>query len=262
MLKSQGWLRVYRPVTDPRLRVVCFPHAGAGPTAYRGWIDLVPSDVEVISVCYPGRQDRFNEPFATSVESLAAGIGAALLRYSATPMVLFGHSMGAVTAYETAIWLEANQAIVPQRLFVSGSWAPNRIHERNLEYSDDELIKHIRQLGNTHTELFALAEIRELLLSALRADYRMLSRYRRDHISRVSAPVTAYAGDRDPGCSPAQVAQWSIVTEQSFTVRVVPGDHFYLVPAVADLVDDVVARATDDRSRERKAGSATSLAQC
>ena len=126
MLRSQGWLRIYRPVDSPRLRLVCFPHAGAGPTAYRGWIDLVPTDVEVVSVCYPGRQDRFSEPFATSMETLAAGIGSALLPFSTVPMALFGHSMGAVAAYETAIWLEANHAIIPERLFVSGSWAPNR----------------------------------------------------------------------------------------------------------------------------------------
>ena len=272
MLKSQGWLRVYRPVASPRQRLVCFPHAGAGPTAYRGWIDLVPDDVEVISVCYPGRQDRFNEPFATSVESLAAGIGSALLQYSAlrysagphsaTPMALFGHSMGAVAAYETAVWLEANHAIVPQQLFVSGSWAPNRIHERNLEYDDEELIDHIRQLGNRNTDLFAMVEIRELLLSALRADYRMLSRYRRDLISRVSAPVTAYAGDRDPGCSPAQVAQWSIATEGPFSVRVFPGDHFYLVPAAAELVEDVVDRIASSGVLSGKAASKTRLAQC
>ena len=136
------------------------------------------------------------------------------------------------------------------------------IHERNLEFNDDELIDHIRQLGNTHTDLFAMVEIRELLLSALRADYRMLSRYRRDSVTRVSAPVVAYGGDRDPGCSPAQVAQWSIVTEEPFTVRVFSGDHFYLVPAAAELVDDVVGRMPAGQALDSKAASALGFAQC
>ncbi len=242
MVNTAGWLRSYRPVTNPRLRLACFPHAGAGPTAYRRWIDLVPADVEVLSICYPGRQDRFGEPFATSVDSLAVGIGAALGSLADAPLALFGHSMGAVVAYETMLRLEMSYGIVPRHLFVSGCWAPNRVGDRDLELTDDELISHIRRLGNVHTELFESAELRELLLSALRADYRLLNAYRRDQIHRVAAPVVAYSGDVDPGCSPAQVAEWSAVTRHPFAVQVFTGDHFYLNAAAPELIQDILNR--------------------
>src|SRR5947207_2161455 len=132
------WFRVYRPVSWPRLRLVCFPHAGAGATAYRSWPDLLPPDVELLSVCYPGRQDRFAEPFAPSVDALAAGVADALVPLTGGPFALFGHSMGAMVAYEVAVRLEQAHGIVPRHLFLSGRRTPDREDLRNLHLADDE----------------------------------------------------------------------------------------------------------------------------
>lgn len=246
MSVNANWFRAYRPVSRPRLRLVCFPHAGAGPTAYRTWADLVPMDVEVLAACYPGRQDRFGEPFAPSVDALASAATAALAPLTGTPFALFGHSMGALIAYEVAVRLEQTLDSPAEHVFVSGRWTPDRVDHRNLHLADDDtLIAAVRRLGNPTgggIDVFAVKDLRELILPVLRADYRLLSTHRRPEIVPVSAPLTAYCGDRDPGCGPQDTADWARATTGGFTMKVFPGDHFYLVPGAAELVADLSGR--------------------
>jgi pyochelin biosynthetic protein PchC len=243
MSASGTCLRAYRRVARPRLRLVCFPHAGAGPTAYRGWAGLLPSDVELLAVCYPGRQDRFGEPFAASVRDLVDGIAAALVPLPAAPLALFGHSMGALVAYEVAARLEITHRVPPAHLFVSGRGAPGRTRARNLYLMDDEaLTAEVRRLGDLDPEVFAVPDLRDLVLSVLRADYRLIETHRPRPVAPLTTPVVAYVGDRDPGCPPDDARAWAEVTASTFTLRVFPGDHFYLVPRMPDVVGDVLGR--------------------
>jgi pyochelin biosynthetic protein PchC len=98
------------------------------------------------------------------------------------------------------------------------------------------------RLGNADLDVFAVAELRELMLEVLRADYRLLATHSRPVLDRIGAPVVAYSGDRDPGCAPCDAAGWERATAAGFALRVFPGDHFYLVPGAAELVGDLVAR--------------------
>jgi pyochelin biosynthetic protein PchC len=230
-------------VVRPRLRLVCFPHAGAGPTAYRAWAELLPPGVELLSVSYPGHQDRLGEPFAASVGELAGTVARELAPLASAPLALFGHSMGALLAYEVTVRLEARHGIVPRHLFVSGRQAPDWVDHRTLHLAaDEELIDEIRTLGNRDLEVLAHPELRKLVLPVLRADYGLLAAHRRDRIDPVAAPVTVYSGDRDPVCPVTELGAWSRVTTGGFALKVYPGDHFYLVPLAGQLVGDLLAR--------------------
>ena len=237
------WLQTYRRVPSPRARLICFPHAGAGATVYRRWSMLVPPDVEVVAVSYPGRQHRLADPFSPSIAATATAIAAEIARLDPVPCALFGHSMGAVIAYETTVRLERSYGLLPRRLFVSGRWPPgHRVPDEHPAgpADDDELLEHLRKLGNTQLDLFAVAELRELLLDVLRADYRLLAEHRPERPTRTITSVTGYCGDADPGCAIDDVAAWRAVTGGSFRLRVFPGDHFYLDVVTADVVADVL----------------------
>ncbi|MDQ1026936.1 surfactin synthase thioesterase subunit [Streptomyces umbrinus] len=255
---ADPWLTAWRPASarPPRLRLVCFPHAGGSAQLFRGWAARLPPDIELLAVRYPGRQERLAEPCRTDMATLADEITTALLPRLDGPLALFGHSMGSSVAYETALRLESRHGVVPRRLLVSARSAPHRARRTGLHLrGDDELVAGVRQLGSLGSEAYDIPELRELLLPTLRADYRLIEDYRPAAPPvRLRAPITAYLGRDDPGCVQADVLAWSELTASGdFALRTYPGDHFYLAPREAELVADI----TKDLDVIRRTGDMT-----
>ncbi|MFF1793584.1 thioesterase II family protein [Kitasatospora sp. NPDC058263] len=243
------WFRTYHTAPAPRLRLVCFPHAGGAPTAYWSWARELPEDIEVLSACYPGRQDRLGDPYAPSVHAMADEIAAALavLAADGVPLALFGHSMGSVVAHEVTLRLGAEHGVRPVRLFVSGSEAPHRREREESAAADDaDFLAELRQLG--HSSLADMDPgLLELVLPSIRADYRLSAAYRPDPAAgRHRVPVVAYVGARDAECAPDNVAAWSDTTSAGFELRIFPGDHFYLQAQEKQLLAHIAGHLRSD----------------
>ncbi|MFJ9178096.1 thioesterase II family protein [Streptomyces sp. NPDC102360] len=238
------WLRRYSKATAPRLRMVCFPHAGGTAQLFQGWPSRLPSDVDLLAVRYPGRQDRLAEPCVETMEELADSITDALADHLGLPLALFGHSMGSSVAYEVAVRLESRHGVSPAHLLVSGRAAPHHAKRSLLHDADDDtLIAGIRTLGDLGSEVFDIPELRELLLPPLRADYRLIETYRPHSPVPVRSPITAYVGTEDHGCVREDVLAWAeLTTSGDFGLRAFDGDHFYLVPQEGELLADVTRR--------------------
>lgn len=227
----------------PARRLVCFPHAGGAASFYRPWARYADPSLELLAVQYPGRENRFREPLVPTMDPLAAAVTDALLALPPLPTVFFGHSMGAAVAYETLLRVERTGAAHVTRLCVSGR-SPDGAAGPAVR-TDDEVVEAVGSLGGTHAAVLDDPDLRELLLPVIRNDYHLIDAYRR----RVDAPplhadVHALTGDRDPQVTPEEAAGWSALTSGSFTLTVLEGDHFYLVPAVGR-----VARAAMEPAR-------------
>lgn len=225
---TELWLSRFRPIAQPRLRLVCFAHAGGGPGAFRSWPDDLPGDVEVYGVRYPGRQDRLADAPIDRMEPLVTAIAEALEPLLDRPVALFGHSMGAWVAYEVALHLSEHRAVDVETLIVSGLVAPHR-REPDPKRDDEELIREVIRLGGCDAELFEHPELRELVLPAIRADFELGRAYLPARRRQLNCPVLACSGTQDTEASDEGVQAWAELTTGRFVRRSFDGAHFYLV---------------------------------
>ena len=190
--------------------------------------------MEVHTVCYPGRAARIGDPPPTDLTAMAEEIAAAVesLTGDDLPVALFGHSMGAVVAFESARLLQA-RGIGPSHLYASGSRSPHFSRVRPGTSADvyddpDAVTAQLLALGGTDAELLADAAFRDLVLPYVLGDFRMFDAYEYRPDPQLTCPVTAIVGDADPQVSTVQSAAWREVTDGPFRHLTVPGDHFYL----------------------------------
>lgn len=223
-------------------RVFCFPHAGGAASAYLPLSRALAPRVDAVAVQYPARQDRHREPAATSLTDLAATIAERLAQSLGDdrPYALFGHSMGALLAHETAHHLGRLEAPAPAHLFLSGRGAPVEGPWPSDQIEGDEaLLAEIRRLGGTGGGVLEAPELLEMVLPALRADYRALSTYRWIPGPLLDTPITVLVGTDDPVVPQEAAAGWLGYTTKPGKLHVFPGGHFYLdthTAPVADLI--------------------------
>ncbi|MCM6772322.1 alpha/beta fold hydrolase [Nocardia sp. CDC159] len=236
------WLRELRGVPGPRAVLVCFPPGGGSAVAYRALAGRIGGAVAVFAVQYPGRQDRLGEPMITDLAALGEEV-ARDLAVGQTPLALFGHSMGATVAFETARRLQT-RGRDPIHLFVSGRIAPDAPYEGRLhEGSDAELIDELERLANDPASVAVLRSeptLAEIVLPAVRGDYRAVETYAFQPGEPLRCNVSGLVGDEDPTVTPDRMREWQRHTTGEFDLTVFSGRHFYLDEnpgAVADLVN-------------------------
>ncbi|MET8030954.1 thioesterase II family protein [Streptomyces avermitilis] len=236
---SDDWLRRFHPAAAAPTRLVCFPHAGGSAAYFHGVSRALSPTVEVLAVQYPGRQDRRHEPLIDSIDGLAARVREELAPWTDRPLALFGHSMGAMVAFEVALRLTAD-GTAPNVLFASGRRAPSRCREESVHLHDDAgIMAELSRLDGTDAQVLTDPELREMVLPALRSDYRAVETYRYRPGPPLPCPVVALVGDSDPKTTVDEARAWGDHTAGPFELAVFPGGHFYLnahAEAVTELV--------------------------
>ncbi|MGA4788232.1 thioesterase II family protein [Nocardia sp. AB354] len=244
---GNSWLRRLSPAPENGSHaVVCFPHAGGSAISYGPLVKRLRSEYDVLAVQYPGRQDRRREPLVDTISGLVDGLFTELTETlaDASSFSLFGHSMGSAVAFETCRRLERETDARPALLFASGRRAPSQQGTEVMHtLSDRELADHLLNYGGTPAALLEDPEMRDMILTVTRNDYRAIETYACAPGATVACPIVALAGDRDADASLADLEVWRSHTTGSFSARTFPGGHFFL-----DANGDAVARLISEHS--------------
>jgi surfactin synthase thioesterase subunit len=222
------WMRNFHPSPTARIRLVCFPHAGGSASYYFPLSSALTPEFDVFGVQYPGRQDRYSEPFVETIDELADQAHAALSALPDAPLAFFGHSMGAVLAFEVARRCETLSGRQVVTVFASGSRAPSRYGDERNAKSDTDLVGVMRELGGTDPRVLENPELLATFLPAFRNDYRALQAYHRGTDVGISAPIVVMTATDDPKTSETDARAWHEHTSGGGEVHTFTGGHFYL----------------------------------
>ncbi|MFE6751060.1 thioesterase II family protein [Kitasatospora purpeofusca] len=225
---------VSRPGADTVL--FCFPHAGGAASFFGPWAEEAPAHVEVHAAQYPGREDRFGAPPVAGIGQLADILADEVGQVRGRRVILFGHSMGALVAYEVARRLEAVDAPV-SRLVVSAMGAPHKVAGTFARLDGlPSAMAELRRLGGTDNAILGAPGFLEFLAPTFKADSDLVAEYRHAHDGRLdSTPVDVYLGEFDPGLRRSEIEYWAELAT-SVKITIFTGDHFYLTPQRAEVI--------------------------
>lgn len=226
--------------TEGRIRLFCVPYAGGGPSVFRTWPDRMSSDIEIWSVHLPGRETRVNEPAIGDLPSLIRALSKAIEPYLDRSFALFGHSIGALIAFELARELRRGGSFLPDHLFVSACPAPQVVDtDRISDLSEDAFIDRLQQFNGTPPEVMAHPELMALMVPTLRADFSLRDTYRHVSAPPLQCSISAFTGSDDVIVKAEALEGWSEQTDRQFRLWRLPGDHFFLRDAHNPLVSIV-----------------------
>lgn len=241
MPRELGWIRQFQaPGFESSPPLLVFPHAGAGASAYRVFAKALAEQFDVVIFQYPGRQDRAREAAAQTLEEMAAGAFEAFIaskHHTGAPITIFGHSMGAIIAFEFARLAEAAGVRV-RLLAASSAAAPALIADLpGHPTEDEELLDHMNALNGTGADVLASRDVLRMALPVMKADYRAFDAYSCPADVAVDAPILVLGGDEDEFVAPRALYAWEPHTRAGIQVTLFAGGHFYIDEHVAGIAD-------------------------
>ncbi len=237
---SNQWLVCPRVKPEAQTHLFLFPYAGGSVATFGRWTPELPDTIETWIAQYPGRGFRYNEPSVKDFGIMLDALHEATQPLTDKPYAFFGHSMGALFAFELA------RKLRPQILFVSGCGAPH-IPDPNPpihNLPDDEFIKSMQKLNGIPDEVLNNPELMQLVLPSLRADFEVLENYQYASNERLACPIIAFGGLEDSHVSREHLEGWAMHTDD-FKSQYFSGDHFFINAERKAVIDTIVSEITN-----------------
>lgn len=214
-----------------RAALVCFHFAGGSAQTFYRWREQVDGECDVFAVELPGRGRRTREPFATHVQELARHLAQRCTLLPDKPWIFFGHSLGALLAYETVRALAALNLPVPCHLFVSARQCPDWLPVcSGLPALDDRALHdYLASLDGTPDEVLASKEMMGLIIPTLRADLQLIYQHQHSPGPALDIPIDAIGAIDDDYVRYESLLGWQRSTRLEFRLRMIEGGHFALM---------------------------------
>lgn len=240
---ARSWFVCPEPQPQAAARLFCLPYAGSGAAVYRPWLAHLPAMIELQVVQLPGRESRLREPPYRRMDQLIDILAPLIEAQLDRPYVLFGHSMGALIGFELARALRRRGAPPPACMVVSGRRAPQLpdpdapLHQ----LADVPFVRSmIRRYNGIPRAILEDIELLRLFLPTLRADFELIETYQYADEPPLACPIAIFGGKADERASLVELEAWEAQSVSPLGTRQIPGDHFYLQNARAELVSAIV----------------------
>lgn len=227
-------------------RLICLPYAGGSSQVFAPWQAALQGQIELVTPELPGRGRRMMDAPFSRLSELVDWLMIELNDRLAGDFSLWGHSMGALLAYELTRAIARRGGRAPRHLFVTGALPPRYPRHAELYHrlDDDALIAKLASMNGTPAEILADRELMSILLPAIRADFSVCETYAWNPLGgALHVPITAIGGDRDPDIAVEKLHGWRGCSDGPTRVLSLSGDHFFLrdhVDAIAGLFIDTL----------------------
>lgn len=227
---SSEWVTSFTQTSSGQLRLFAFPYAGAGTVVYRNWTTSLPDGVELVSIRLPGRESRLRETPYSQMNLLVTALVDAIIPYLDKPFAFFGHSMGALVAFETVRELRRRGQAIPKHLFISARRAPQLADpDTGLHpLGDAAFVREMqRRYGGIPDAILKTPELLALFVPVLKADFSVIETYRYTPEQPLDCPISVYGGTQDFVLRAGDLEGWREQTERDFQIQKFVGGHFY-----------------------------------
>lgn len=251
---ANAWFLRFSRSSTPSLRLFCFPFAGSSASVFRRWIEVLPEQVEVMAVQLPGRENRLREPCMNEMDEILVKLEPEIERVLDLPFVFFGHSLGALVAFEVLRRLEARGQHRAELFFASGGLAPHTctVRDEPLRLTSEEILEDLRRISSAHRALLDDPEVLSLMLPMLQADFEMYANYRYRENAPIHTPIVAIRGAADTYITQDSQLEWERHTAARFAFHTIPGSHLFMLDspeALLSLVNGYLAPILNNYSR-------------
>ena len=217
-------------VNEPHCQLYCFPYGGVGASVFKKWTKYLDPDIELIGIQMPGRETKIKEPPFLQMKPLVKALANCMPRKPRLPYAFYGHSLGALIAFELTVELQMAGYQGPNHLIVSGCRAPHIHNQRKPinQLPDDQFIEAIRKLGGTPEEVLQNEILMEVFLPILRSDFTLFENYVYEEKLPLEIPILAFSGIEDQEVGKDDLLAWKTYTKKEFKPKFFPGNHFFL----------------------------------
>jgi medium-chain acyl-[acyl-carrier-protein] hydrolase len=225
------WLTAYKCNSEASVRLFCLHCAGGSASEFRSWPAHLPAKIELVAIQLPGREGRVKEPFIASMDELIGGVVNALTPFLDKPYVIFGHSFGALVGFEVIRELRRRGLKRPFLFLPAGRRGP-QVEEDKAPITSlprEAFIEELQKDYGDHIgHVLASAELREVFIPQIHADFALSESYRFRAEPPLDCPIVAFAGVDEDDLNAGELDAWSAHTNRSFHSRRFPGDHFFI----------------------------------
>lgn len=227
-MQKSKWFPFGIPEDSIKKKLFCFHCAGGNAISFKEWTQA--KEIDVIPVEVPGRGLRIGEECITDIYSLVDKLFAEIAPLCAnSKYYFFGHSMGALLAFQLTYLLENRIGNTPQLLIVAGRQPPNipDTSEFKSYMGNEELRKELVRLGGTPKEVLENRDLFEFLAPIIRKDYMLHESYHYNG-EKINIPIIAHSGTEDSGANINIMKFWNEMTTGEFKVEEFKGNHFFI----------------------------------